>query len=102
MPGPGGHPSGSRRAGGPGRRDLGQAGLREELALVGREDLAEECPCDPQQVGHLWVRQSVVHLIAASVGLHQQVAPQHGEVLRQVRGFEAGGLEQLGDGYLGR
>ena len=83
-------------------RDLGQARAFDELTLGGLEDLAEQRPGDPQQVGDLRVREPVVDLVSASLADDEQVPFQHGEVLREVRRLETGRVEQFRDGCLGR
>ena len=57
------------------RRDLGQARALDELPLGGLEDLAEQRPRDPQQVGDLRVREPIVDLVPATLADDEQVAP---------------------------
>ena len=74
-------------------------GVREQL-LVRRERVEEQLPSDREHARDAHVRQSVIHVTAAALGLDEPVTPQDGEVLGEVRGLELGVAKEVGHAQL--
>ena len=72
----------------------------EPAAVAGAHDVHEQPASDGEQLGDLGVREPVVDVARAPVGLDETVAAKDGEVLGQVGRLEAGLLLELGDGVL--